>query len=172
MNTALEYIMDSLPVLEKSAAAPKAGLKNARLERFLKDTIQDAVKDTKKKSLLTPSNVVGGTLLGGWALAAAVKKIRTSTVKQALIEDLMRNDPVISDEEPDTVLSYYATINTLAPDIAKDKNAVRELLQNFIKFGRIDMQSIKTLAEIQGKLHASGINPTGSILGNAISTLS
>lgn len=77
------------------------------------------------------------------------KQIQNDTRRKALIEDLYMNDPVISQADREEVIEYYATILSVAPSISLDKNVVRELLQNFIKFGRVDLQTIKTLADTE-----------------------
>ena len=77
---------------------------------------------------------------------------------------------VIKSAPKDEVLAYYATIYNTAPTVSLDKNAVRELLHNFIKFGRVDINTIKTLAETENKMRSNTglvlpFNPTDFIPG-------
>lgn len=91
----------------------------------------------------------------GFATKKLIDKIMNDTRRKAMIEDLMLHDPIISKATEDEVMSYYATIYNVAPTMSLDKNTVRELLQNFIKFGRVDIQTIKMLAEAEGRVSAN-----------------
>jgi hypothetical protein len=82
-------------------------------------------------------------------------KIQNDTRRKALIEDLYSTDPIIKNADRDDVIEYYSTIFSVAPSISLDKNVVRELLQNFIKFGRVDIQTIKTLADTEKSMKQS-----------------
>ena len=83
----------------------------------------------------------------GLVINSLIKRIKNDTRRSALIEDLMLTDPIISRAPKDQVMSFYATINNIAPTVAIDKNATKSLLQHFISFGGIDLPMIKMLAE-------------------------
>lgn len=100
--------------------------------------------DMLKKLTLAGASAVGLSML--------VKKIKNDTRRKALIDDLMMYDPVIKDADKTTVLEYYATIVDVAPSVSLNKHVVKELLQTFIKFGRIDISTIKMLAETDDKV--------------------
>lgn len=97
----------------------------------------------------------GGVLAigAGLALKSFINKIQNDTRRKAIIEDLMLTDPILKDAPKDQVLSFYATLNNVAPSIAVDKNAVREMLQHWVKFGTVDIAQIKMLAETQKTIH-------------------
>lgn len=116
--------------------------------------VEDAAKATRA--------VIGNALT--LAVGAAIplmtinsmkNKIQNDTRRKALIEDLYQNDPIIKNADREEVIQYYATIFSIAPSVSLDKNVVRELLQNFIKFGRVDIQTIKTLAETERSISQS-----------------
>lgn len=90
--------------------------------------------------------------LGMVALKKAIDKIRNDINRKALIEQLMEEDPVLKQEDPEKILEYYATINMFAPHVSKDKNVVRELLTNFVRFGRVDFATIEALVKTEDKL--------------------
>jgi len=100
--------------------------------------------------------------LGAFAASRAIDKVRADINKKALIEDMMVNDPILKQEDPAKVLDYYATINTFAPHVAKDKNAVRELITSFIRFGRVDMPTIEMLTKTEKNM--AGIDGSASML--------
>lgn len=104
----------------------------------------------KNKDLLQGSLAAAGiTSLAGMGISALLSKIQNDVRRKAIIEDLYMNDPLISQAPKDEVLQYYATIYNLAPKVSLEKNVVKELLQNFIKFGRVDVNTAKTLVDTE-----------------------
>lgn len=101
------------------------------------------------KSLMQIAGLGAVTSLG---LAAIMRKIQNSTRHRAIIEDLIQNDPIIKQGDTQDVLQIYAMIYNMAPNLAKEKPAVREILQNYVRIGRMDMQTIKTLIDTEEKL--------------------
>lgn len=106
-------------------------------------------------------------------------KLQNDVRRKALIEDLIKNDPVIKNENKDKVMEYYATIFHIAPHISADKNTVRDLLHNFITFDKVDLNSIKLLADAEkslttvhgtpmgGRENAFMLNSFGQLAGNS-----
>ena len=111
-----------------------------------------------------PARKVGVGLIGGMLAAnqvsKAIRAIQSNTRQKALIEDLILTDPMIKQADKREVLEYYAMIVSIAPAISLEKPIIRELLQTFIRFGRVDMQTLKTLAETQR--NAEQGKPAGS----------
>lgn len=114
--------------------------------------------DTGSKGLLV-------ALGAGMVIKNYINKIQNDTRRKALIEDLMLTDPIISHAPKDQVMSFYATINNVAPSIAVDKNVVRELLQYCIKFGTINLEMIKMLAETHGAIDKNKSHNIDKFLG-------
>jgi len=90
-----------------------------------------------------------GAILGVWGAKKIIEGLMNDHTRKALLEDLLLNDIIISQADPEKVKSFYATIHHLAPKLSADKNIVRELLQNFVKFDRVDMNSIKAMVDTQ-----------------------
>lgn len=90
--------------------------------------------------------VIGTTAM---ALAEAYKKISHDMQRKKMIEDLGRTDPVLSKVEPEQLMDWYATIYHLAPTVSLDKSSVQEILQNFARFGRVDVNTLKMLADTE-----------------------
>ena len=87
--------------------------------------------------------------LGAIGLGLHLKKIQNSIRHKAIVEDLMTTDPIIKQAPREQVLEAYATIYHLAPRIALEKQIVRELLQQVVKFGRLDMQTVKMITDTE-----------------------
>ena len=121
------------------------------------------IEDVKagQEAMLNSAKAAAGmgtsAILGGWGVKQIIDKIMNDNRRKALLEDLMMTDPIIKDADEDKVKEYYATIHHMAPKLSADKNVVRELLQNFIKFGRVDIQSIKSLADTQKSMQQGAV---------------
>jgi hypothetical protein len=72
-----------------------------------------------------------------------------SSTQQQVITKLLNMDPIIKNADRESVLSYYKTICNMAPKVSQDENVVKDLLHNFVKFGRIDLQSLKLLTDTE-----------------------
>lgn len=102
-------------------------------------------------------NIIGkapGTtaLIGGLILKSIYDKIQNDSRRKALLESVTSSDPVLKDVDKAKLLEWYATIYHYAPTVSLDKNSVRELLLQFARFGKVDMQTLKLLAETEKSL--------------------
>ncbi len=124
--------------------------KKARSHSF--NTILRTVGENKEgiQSIATGVKTGLGLLLGGgYAFNKIKTKLQNDIRRKTIIEDLANNDPILRNEDKETILQYYATIYNVAPTISLDKNAVKELITSFVRFGRVDVQTLKTLAETE-----------------------
>ena len=144
-RTALDF------ALEKTAGMG-SGYMGAR--DYFKNTEIGGVNlaNAKMEGLNKGVSTAAKALLVGYGLKMAVQKLMNKRENLAMVEDLMLTDPIIKQADPQRVKEFYTTIDYMAPAISKDKNVVKELLQNFIKFDRVDMPSIKALADTQKSL--------------------
>ena len=160
-------------MITKSASffsSMKQGIGN-RINPILQSTIPkdglpliDEVKRDSVKSMLgkAPGLSLIAAIATTTAISKAIRAIMNNTRKKALIEDLMISDPVIKNADKEQVLEYYALIDHIAPAISLEKPIVRELLQTFVRFGRVDMNSLKLLTETQ-KNYATAKKEDGSL---------
>ncbi|MFP4019425.1 MAG: hypothetical protein ACLFUH_09270 [Bacteroidales bacterium] len=125
------------------------------MNRAGRRVIDVAKSDETSKVLRNLGAAAGGFAAGTYAFDRLKKKIQNEPRRKAILEDLQMNDPVISEEDPEKVLEYYATIYNFAPDLTLDKSAVKELLQHFVRFGRVDLQTLKTLADTEKSIKQS-----------------
>jgi lipoate-protein ligase A len=92
---------------------------------------------------------VGGLVAGGAILHKAYANVQNDVRRKNLFNDLRLNDPVLSQVPEEQLLEWYATIYHFAPKFSLDKSAVREVLQNFARFGRVDANTLKMLADTE-----------------------
>ena len=95
-----------------------------------------------------------GLTLSSMILKQLIDNIKNDSNKKRIIEDLALNDPVIKEINKKTLLEWYATICFYAPNISSDKQTVAEVLKNFARFGKIDMSTLKMLADVEKSLAA------------------
>ena len=98
------------------------------------------------------AKTIGATVLTGYVLKNIINKIQNNSKRKMLLEDLMMHDMIIKSAPKEKVLQYYATIMNVAPTLSEDKEVVRELLQNFIKFDRIDINTITSLTKAEKEM--------------------
>ena len=125
-------------------------------------SIDKAIQSSGRVSIRPSAKLgLGLSLISGFALAAKMRQLQNDTRRKAIIEDLCNTDPILKGADKKEILTYYATIYNMAPLVSLDKPTVRELLQNFIKFGRVDMQTIKTLTETEKNRAQNGRTDMG-----------
>lgn len=98
---------------------------------------------------------VGSLVGGGMAIAKSIKEVQNDMRRKRLITELHQNDPVLAEIPPQQILEWYATIYHFAPHFSLDRSAVREVLQNFARFGRVDVNTLKMLADTEKSTQAA-----------------
>ena len=93
------------------------------------------------------------------ALSERLKNVQ----RKLLVEDLMVNDPVLSEEDPQVVANAYQAVLQMAPEVASNKEVVRAILRQVVHsvaIGTFDAQSWteleKNLMNITGKADRPG----------------
>jgi hypothetical protein len=71
---------------------------------------------------------------------------------QAMLTDMMANDPFLSGESPDRVMGLYNQITKLSPRAADQPLLMRALLRRYLAQGQVDPHDIDQLAGIEVKL--------------------
>lgn len=78
---------------------------------------------------------------------AAVDELKTSTVLQRL----MLTDPILSQADPDQVISQFNTIRQTAPDIARDPNLLTFALREAVQYGGIPIHTYDQMLDTKYK---------------------
>lgn len=118
----------------------------------------------KYNTPLSGLSVVGAIVTGGLVIGKVINKIKNDIRRKSLLEDLRLNDPLLRDIDKAQLMEWYATIVHFAPTVSLDKNAVREILQGFAHFGRVDLQTLKMLADTEKSMATENTVPWGSVL--------
>jgi len=80
---------------------------------------------------------------------AAVESALGDSQHLALLQNLMTTDDVLSEADPDQVVSAFNTIRQTAPHLAKDVNVMRVALRSAVQHEGIDPFTIKGIAETE-----------------------
>ena len=81
------------------------------------------------------------------------KKIINKPKQQAILKDLMENDDMLRDADPEHVASLFNTMVDVAPKMTKYKDAVRSFLRQGIAHeGGLDPVTIGELAKAEARL--------------------
>ena len=103
--------------------------------------------------------------LGTNVIKTLVNKIQNDMRRKAIIEDLATYDPILKNVDREQIKEWFATMYYYAPTMTADKNTVKEILTGFARFGKIDLSTLKTLAETEEKLRkARNESPMSSLL--------
>lgn len=126
-----------------------------------------ATADPKRTSEMM--SVVGKGLgmagISAVVFKSIINKIQNDMRRKAIIEDLANYDPMLKNVDREQLKEWFATMYYYAPTMTADKNTVREILTGFARFGKVDLSTLKTLAETEEKLRkASGDSFLNSII--------
>jgi hypothetical protein len=69
--------------------------------------------------------------------------------REAMLMELIISDPILSEENPDDIISIYNTIKEMSPRLAEDKNVMRVALRSAIQHEGIAPQDIKQFLEVE-----------------------
>lgn len=85
------------------------------------------------------------------------KKIINKPKQQAILKDLMENDDMLRDADPEHVASLFNTMVDVAPKMTKYKDAVKSFLRQGIAHeGGLDPVTIGELAKAEARLSGKG----------------
>lgn len=113
---------------------------------------------------------IAGLAAGARGISAVHNKLANDPKRKRILEELVREDPLLRDADPDKLKEYYAVIYHIAPTLTLNKGALREPLKNFIRFDKVDIATMKTLAELEDKMRNSKgasnsfLNDMGNVL--------
>ena len=134
--------------------------KTASMAGFVRAMGGKAMSNAVKNVALGVTGAVGLTALSANLMSTIFNKISNDTRRKAIIEDLALNDPILKEVDRDSLKEWYATMYYYAPTLTADRATVREVLTGFARFGRIDLQTLKMLAETEerlAKIKSSGV---------------
>ena len=91
---------------------------------------------------------------------------------QAMLQDMILNDPVISGYEPEEVSTAYNNIVQLTPSAADKRLTIQALLRKQLQQGQFDQFEVDQLVDMEGKMRQqarpqpqiNGVSPDGSVI--------
>ena len=90
-------------------------------------------------------------------MSKGYKKIVNKPAQQAVLKDLLENDEMLRDADPEHVASLFNTMVDVAPKMTKYKDAVKSFLRQGIAHeGGLDPVTIGELAKAEARLSGKG----------------
>ncbi len=97
----------------------------------------------------------GATVLAGGLMAGSMLKSTYDAIKRdqkaKQVFETLSHDPMLSKVDPGTLAEWFAAIYHYSPTAASDKATAKELMHQFATFGKVDLQTLKTLADLEDK---------------------
>jgi len=123
-------------------------------EPVIGKALGEAVGEGIKKPLAEQvSSGVSSMLTGPTERANKSTSERLRNVqRQVMLEELMTNDPVLADEDPDVVASAYSTILRIAPEVANNKEVVRAILRQSVHAAAVDPYTAQSWVDLEKDL--------------------
>jgi hypothetical protein len=115
------------------------------------------------KDLLTVGGMAATAVMAGKSI---VNKLNNDTRRKALIEDLARNDSILRQVPKDKLIAWYGVIYQYGPQTSLNKEVTKDLLHTFARFGRVDMPTLKTLAETEKAMAGTNAWSPSSTFGS------
>ncbi len=142
-------------MLEYAKYGKRAHVKEARDASACKNESESLSKNAGALDALSRGAAfLTGGLLAGSMLKATYDSIRRDNKAKQVFESLS-NDPQLSRIDKGTLAEWFAAIYHYSPTAASDKATAKELMHQFAMFGKVDLQTLKTLAEIEEKRSSS-----------------
>ncbi len=116
--------------------------------------ITDAIGEGVKKPLADHVSTGVEALLTGPTERnnAALSERLRNVQRQVMLEDLMMNDAVLADEDPDVVANAYSTILRIAPEVSGHKEVVRAILRTAVHAVAIGPYDAKDYVDLEKEL--------------------
>lgn len=125
----------------------KTGVKSDDIEKIAQDLEKDASPTTLQPRLNFSASDIFGALSGKTILPGMTQKI-LNEYRRMLLDDLLSNDPIIRDADPNTVAEIYKSIVMSAPRLSLDPTVVRSVLRSGVNSVAISPNDIKTLTDV------------------------
>lgn len=158
---AVNYSEEVLPILnvDKETGDFDVQLTNTPvtrgLERFTKDT-NDLREDLRRAMGLSETgSVIEGLGEKSRKNDEAAARSEKDTSRTLHLRQLMRDDDVLREAEPEKVVEYYNAIANTFPNVSEDIERTRMILREAVSYGGVPLASLGTLAKMEKDLKAS-----------------
>lgn len=143
-----------MSMLEYAKYGKSAPADTKQVKEASDDTAQVKEAEVKEANALNAlgrgAAILSGGLLAGSILKSTYDSIRRDNKAKQVFESLS-NDPQLTKIDKGTLAEWFAAIYHYSPTAATDKATAKELMHQFAMFGKVDIQTLKTLAEIEEK---------------------
>lgn len=126
----------------------KSGVNSDEVEKLASDIEKTAAPAAMPKPVVTiSSGDVLGAMSGRGSMPGWTQKV-LNEYRRMLLDDLLANDPIIRDADPNSVMDIYKSMVMSAPRLSLDPTAVRSVLRQGINSIAISPNDLKTLTDV------------------------
>jgi len=160
----------TMPKDKEQSSAPAAPKSKSSGPGFFGGLAADAAKDSMKAPMAGAVDSGLKGLIGApteaenKGLSERLKNVQ----RQIMLEDLMVNDPVLGDEDPQVVVQAYQTVLGTAPELAMNKEVVRAILRQAVHSVAISPYEAQVWTDLEKNIrHLAG---KSDAMGRAVSS--
>ena len=153
---------DASTVLKIASLIKESGVSAAEVGRLAEDLEKDAAPMT----LITPVQLQGGDAIDALSRGKSIpaeRQILLNVRRSILLADLMSNDPIIRDADPDDITQAYKTIVMTAPRVSLDKAQVRAFLRSAANSVAISPSDAKVISDVDRGVAMSNVERLTSL---------
>ena len=132
---------------------PPASTKPTMADFFKVAAVSDALSDIPK--LMSPGQSATGNSMG---VIDADRQQMLNARREMILSDLMANDPIIRDADPNEVVDIYKTIVMTAPRVSLDKSQVRSALRTAVNSISVSPNDAKVWADVDKGVALSNVS--------------
>lgn len=125
----------------------KSGVKSEVVEKLAEDIEKSAGPTMLQPRLNFSASDMLGAMSGKESMPGMNQRV-LNEYRRMLLDDLMTNDPIIRDADPNTVAELYKSIVMSAPRLSLDPTVVRSVLRSGVNSVAISPNDIKTLTDV------------------------
>lgn len=137
----------------------ESGVSAEEVGRLAEDLEKDAVSTsfTNVLSVPTPSMSDAASIFSSGGGSESDEDAILNVRRSIILADLMSNDPIIRDADPDNVIETYKMMVMTAPRVSLDKAQVRAVLRNAVNSIAVSPSDAKVISDVDRGVAMSNI---------------
>lgn len=125
----------------------KSGVNSDEVEKLAGEIEKSAAPAMPKPILTMSAGDIFGAMSSKDSVPGWTQKV-LNEYRRMLLDDLLANDPIIRDADPNSVMEIYKSMVMSAPRLSLDPTAVRSVLRQGINSVAISPNDLKTLTDV------------------------
>lgn len=121
---------------------------------------EDLEKDAAPLSMITPVQIQGGDAISALSKGKSIpeeRELLLNVRRSILLSDLLTNDPIIRDSDPNDIIEAYKTMIMTSPRVSLDKAQVRSFLRSAANSVAISPSDAKIISDVDRGVAISNV---------------